>query len=286
MSQVMKALKQSEQAYQAQLAPSAQWRKQVANKPKASKWLLLLCLILPIAIVIGVMLFGQGNSTSLHFLSSPTSSKAKAEANLDAPSPIKVQPEVARHEQTPVTSKQLESTKQDKPLHVTYLRYPEFSNLQPLPQPKPKPVVETKTPPIPSAPPPSVAKSNQSGSKPEDDVDLSNISPELAEKFRAALQATPLTSADKAQSNRNAKAIQLDSDQQRFKGILPAMNFQAHVYVSDASKRWVKVNGKEVHLGQWLVANQVRLESMTPRDLTVSFQGQYIQIPALYEWKG
>ncbi len=54
----------------------------------------------------------------------------------------------------------------------------------------------------------------------------------------------------------------------------------------EEKNRWVKVNGKEVYQGEWIVPNQVKLITMTPRALTVQFQNQLIEIPALYEWRG
>lgn len=278
MSQVMKALKQSEKAYQAQQMPPMGVAKPRQPRLTVSKWLLFLCAFIPLLLVILLFLF-QSPQKVLDSKSDMQANKALiAQASSTQKSNTSsISSKIENKKDLAVSNA---SNRSEKPaLTVQYLKYPNFEHLESLPQPV-KPVRKKQE--ISQSVQTTKSTSIQSSQKRVDDVDLSSISPELADKFRAALKAT---SSTKAQA-RNSNAISLDSQQSRFKGRLPAMNFQAHVYVSDTTKRWVKVNGKEVHIGGWLVQNQVKFESMTPRDLTVSFQGQYIQIPALYEWKG
>nr|WP_281259838.1 general secretion pathway protein GspB [Vibrio albus] len=63
------------------------------------------------------------------------------------------------------------------------------------------------------------------------------------------------------------------------------MDLQTHMYSSSAEGRWVKINGQELHEGDWL-DDQVQLLSISPRNIVVRFGGQQIEIPALYEWEG
>jgi general secretion pathway protein B len=63
------------------------------------------------------------------------------------------------------------------------------------------------------------------------------------------------------------------------------MNFETHVYSSNPNKRWVKVNGNEFIEGDW-ITERVRLVKIEQQSCQISFNGETIQVPALYDWKG
>ncbi len=114
------------------------------------------------------------------------------------------------------------------------------------------------------------------------ELDLSGLSPELAQRVQSALDEDHAADEDifPVQS-----VIRLEEEQAQWHGRLPAMNLQTHMYSSSEEGRWVKINGQELHEGEWL-DDQVRLLSISPRNIVVEFSGQQIEIPALYEWNG
>lgn len=120
-----------------------------------------------------------------------------------------------------------------------------------------------------------------------DELDLSGLSPELAARFESVLSESSdiKDRDDDSTSYDDAAYIELDKRGVQFSGQLPPLNFQTHNYTSKPSYRWVKVNDKEVNIGA-SISNGITLLEINPRDVVIEFQGQKIEIPALYEWKG
>lgn len=181
------------------------------------------------------------------------------------------------------------------------LPYPELSELKPLPKrsqsssvmslPVPSAVtvasdVDLNEPSGQQVDAPSSAQSSQAteqGSSNEpfglDDLDLSGLDPEIARKVAAAMNNEP---SDPRLSN--ADHIALESSEARYRGRLPALNFQTHMYSSDVNRRWIKVNGQELKEGDRL--NSIQLLAIEPQSVTIRFDNDIIDIPALYEWEG
>ncbi|MDN3684261.1 general secretion pathway protein GspB [Vibrio sinaloensis] len=61
--------------------------------------------------------------------------------------------------------------------------------------------------------------------------------------------------------------------------------FQTHVYSSNPNKRWVKVNGTEFSEGD-VIAQGVVLERIEQNLCQLRFEGEVIEVPALYDWQG
>lgn len=119
------------------------------------------------------------------------------------------------------------------------------------------------------------------------DLDLSGLSPELAARFEFVLNA-PIEEQEAHVVSKDidqASYLELDKRGSQLIGRLPPLNFQTHNYTSKPSRRWVKVNDKEVNIGG-SISNGVILLEINPRDVVIEFQGKKIEVPALYEWKG
>lgn len=191
--------------------------------------------------------------------------------------------------------------------------YPDFSVLKPLP------TVNIDMPYFPPVGDATVTKPNSVKVTPDaikmgtmtkeealqlDDIDLSKLSPELALLVQGALntnqtqstlpkveqdtQQQPSTQTDTntAIAKRSyAKAVSLDENRERFRLRLPAMNLQTHMYASVATRRWVMINNKEFAEGGWITP-KVQLLAIEPQSIVVSYEGETVRIPALYEWKG
>lgn len=120
-----------------------------------------------------------------------------------------------------------------------------------------------------------------------DGIDLSGLSPEIAQRLQAAMQSED-SQPSLVRSNNQAtqdQAIELTSTASQWIGTLPALNFQTHVYSSNLAKRWVKVNNIEHQQGDWL-AEGVKLLMIEPQSCLIEFANDRIRIPALYDWKG
>ncbi|MCG3865023.1 MULTISPECIES: general secretion pathway protein GspB [unclassified Photobacterium] len=133
-----------------------------------------------------------------------------------------------------------------------------------------------------------------------DNLDLSGLSPKLAAQLKSAIVATDGESyqdneLDRSVDEADAQPVVKASKQPQSKVIpigllpssiqnqLPKMNFEQHIYSSAPAKRWVKVNGKELHEGD-SIAPGVKLARIESRDVILKFDGYEISMPALSEW--
>lgn len=285
MSEVMKALQQSEQAYQSQSSPKFEGGYRYSTIEKTPhKWLIVSLFVLPFLLV---LLF------------------------------IAVYPLV----QSPKTIEDIPSSenidhKQSPQAHL--LPFPNMKDLRPLPAdteplksfPKTVSTVPTKAQLTEAQsanvePQGRVIKTTQINASSEknqawnvDNIDMSGVSPDIAARFKNAMQTQsrldPQPSskvvAPKPEPLKNpsfdAPMINLVGNEKTYQGRLPKMNFETHMYSSKLTSRWIKVNGSNVHEGEWIVDKVVKLEKILPGSLVVRFDGQNVQIPALYEWAG
>lgn len=119
-----------------------------------------------------------------------------------------------------------------------------------------------------------------------DDLDLSGLSPELAARFESILsESAEYEMEENPEPIQSDGYLQLEKSGSQLVGRLPALNFQTHNYTSKPSRRWIKVNGKEVNVGGSITPS-ISLLEINPRNVVIEFKGQKIEIPALYEWKG
>ena len=64
---------------------------------------------------------------------------------------------------------------------------------------------------------------------------------------------------------------------------LPAMSFSAHMYASNETDRWVRVNGKRIREGDF-IATDLQLMKIDPETVVLSFRGQEFTMNALTDW--
>ncbi|WP_070972416.1 general secretion pathway protein GspB [Vibrio sonorensis] len=150
----------------------------------------------------------------------------------------------------------------------------------------PTPLRQTLEVQVPSNPSLSVVKEPVTPLEPQtatqepfSELDLSQLSPELARKVESALASV------ESEEKRQAETINLQSHAHQYYGKLPKMNFQTHVYASESRKRWIKVNGIEYREGDW-IDGAVEVVSIEPQSTLVKYGNDIISIPALYEWQG
>lgn len=168
----------------------------------------------------------------------------------------------------------------ETPFAFTSERAPEFATLSSTYRPQ-DPVTDLYQTDSESLP---VENAVSTKSQPNDDLlkglDLSALSPELAQRFESALSSQPNQTKE-----RSSDVSNLAQDAQQWYGKLPALNFQTHVYSSKESKRWVKINGTEYGQGDW-INDDLQLVAIEQQSCLVRFKGEEIEIPALYDWQG
>ncbi|OBT07375.1 hypothetical protein A9264_08025 [Vibrio sp. UCD-FRSSP16_10] len=165
-------------------------------------------------------------------------------------------------------------------------------NVKPIPSNVSKPVAVAKSTDVPVKNNHTTAKSTTT---PNDDwslpkLDLSKLSPELAGRISNVLDNPSDYSVDEMSDVDDSKLdhthmSQLDKDGERYKGRLPAMNLQTHMYASNSKHRWVKINGKELQEGD-AINSDAKLIEIAPRYVVIEFLDEKIKVPALYDWKG
>jgi len=252
MSKVMQALENSERLHQA-IEPSANYGLQASQagiKP-TSKWICALAVVAPSLIVAGGMAYQTYHDYQQQWLADNVSQTII----VDVPFALEVQTAPAFNA-----------------LRDTYKVPSEPSELSTMDLAQEESVIDSK-----------VSPSAQKPNKDEDllkGIDLSGLSPELAQRFESAISSQP----NKTKTvSRDASNLAQDAEQ--WYGKLPPLNFQTHVYSSQESKRWVKINGTEYGQGDW-INDELQLIAIEQQSCLVRYQGELIEIPALYDWQG
>ncbi|NRQ44234.1 general secretion pathway protein GspB [Rheinheimera sp. YQF-2] len=120
---------------------------------------------------------------------------------------------------------------------------------------------------------------------PEPAVDP-EVSAELRDKFASAIEATEDSRrSNTVQRNAAAPARDINSLERQLQQQIPPLRFDAHVYATTASQRWVKVNGKTLQEGQWVTAD-IRIKEITPQFVLLQWGSQLFSMAALTEWPG
>ncbi|GAA5648002.1 general secretion pathway protein GspB [Vibrio proteolyticus] len=250
MSNVLKALEQSERSHQ-QLhnsAPGGASRQAVSHRADTPLWLHATCLLLPAVATVSWVGYQSYQSALVDWISS----NQPQEVVVDVPAALSVKP------------------------------YPDFATLAvnrrttPLPQAEPAIRRDEPTPSTSSAP---------SADSELDGVDLSSLPPSLARRVEAAMSSESVRAAMRDTGEADDAAVDLSMAGDDLIGQLPAMNFQTHVYTSDANRRWVKINGQEYKQGEQIDAD-TQLVRIAPQSCTIRFRGKLIRVPALYDWPG
>ncbi|WP_394248820.1 general secretion pathway protein GspB [Vibrio profundi] len=119
-----------------------------------------------------------------------------------------------------------------------------------------------------------------------ENLDMSEFSPELALTIESILSGSnQISSSGQETIGAHGSALDIEKDSAQLEGWLPKLNFQTHMYSSDETKRWIKVNDQEVSQGEWL-KEDVQVVDIEPQFVIIQFKRLNIKVPALYEWQG
>ncbi len=117
----------------------------------------------------------------------------------------------------------------------------------------------------------------------ESDVE---VSPELMARFNKAIDELD----SRATEPKNETKVTVRDDMPRVDQLpvrmltrLPSMAFNAHMYASRPSDRWVRVNGKQLGEGDW-IEDEVQIVKIEAQRVILSFEGKEFSMAALTDW--
>ena len=116
------------------------------------------------------------------------------------------------------------------------------------------------------------------------DDEFNDVPNNLKSAFERAVQDVDNKHvADITRSTKNssyAEPVELLPDS--LQSLIPTIKYQAHIYASEASKRWIKINGRELYEGDNIgVLNVIEI---TPEQSLFSYDGYEFTLKALQDW--
>lgn len=106
---------------------------------------------------------------------------------------------------------------------------------------------------------------------------------ELKDKFRYAMAAANDGSRPTKITEHAAPARDISTLDDSLQRQIAPIRFEAHVYATEPTQRWVKVNGKDLQEGQWLTAD-IQLKEITPQYVLMQNGRQLFSMEALSDW--
>lgn len=160
-------------------------------------------------------------------------------------------------------------------------RWGETASIEPVDwEAEPEPEVVQNTPQVAERP-----QGNQSNQATETEVsrealDLSAVSPDLLQRFEAAVNDT----SDGTGSQAGASVIPpLNELSGSFQSQVPAFSYDSHMYRSSASQRWIELNGQRLYEGDAL--NRLTILRIEPQRVVLVMGSQAFSQPALEDWQ-
>ncbi|BBN80797.1 hypothetical protein PA25_07820 [Pseudoalteromonas sp. A25] len=120
--------------------------------------------------------------------------------------------------------------------------------------------------------------------KEQEDSALAGVSDELKEAFAQAVAQTETqpTHHVTASSRDSARATPIELLPNALQNSLPPLRYQAHIYATDADKRWIKLNNRELYEGDSIGALQ--LVEITPEQALFNYDGYEFSMKAMQDW--
>lgn len=117
-------------------------------------------------------------------------------------------------------------------------------------------------------------------SNPELDAVPSKLKDAFAQAIKDSEQEQDYEVTQASRSSSRVEPVELLPD--GLQAMLPSIKYQAHIYSSSADKRWIKLNGRELHEGDSIGALKVR--EITPEQSVLDFDGYEFSLKALQDW--
>ncbi|WP_404397143.1 general secretion pathway protein GspB [Idiomarina loihiensis] len=110
-------------------------------------------------------------------------------------------------------------------------------------------------------------------------LDLSTVSPDLLQRFEAAVNDTS-TGDHRTDTSVIPSLSELSRSFQRQ---VPAFSYDSHMYRSSASQRWIELNGQRLYEGDAL--SQLTILRIEPQKVVLVKDSQAFSQPALEDWQ-
>jgi len=123
---------------------------------------------------------------------------------------------------------------------------------------------------------------------------VDGVSNDLLSRFQDAIEETENEAPNKAEISefKNDQPSVFNGDitnvksltqmPQNIQNALPILNFEQHIYASDGHG-WVTVNGRDRYEGDY-INDDLRVDTILPQHVILSFQGEQFSLPALTNW--
>ena len=116
------------------------------------------------------------------------------------------------------------------------------------------------------------------------DPELDQVSDELKDAFAQAVAETEGNSNNEviATTPDSARATPIELLPQGLQNSIPRLRYQAHIYATEADKRWIKLNNRELYEGDSIGA--LTLLEITPEQALFDFDGYEFTLKAMQDW--
>lgn len=119
-----------------------------------------------------------------------------------------------------------------------------------------------------------------------DELEDTEVSAELQQRFAQAMDELEQEGSGRSQVRvHDAPARDITELAPQVQRQLPPMRFEAHVFATMPSRRWVKVNGRTLQQGQWLTTD-IQLVEIHQNHVVLRYRQQEFSMAALSEWPG
>jgi len=115
------------------------------------------------------------------------------------------------------------------------------------------------------------------------------VSQALLQKFNKAIEELD-SNSDEGNQRQPETRVTVNQALQRVDQLpvrvltrLPTMKFSAHMYASNSSDRWVKVNGNQLGEGDW-IADKVQIVAIEGQKVVLQFENERFTMAALTDW--
>ncbi|QTL35724.1 general secretion pathway protein GspB [Pseudoalteromonas viridis] len=121
----------------------------------------------------------------------------------------------------------------------------------------------------------------------QQDEALADVPDELKKAFEQAVEKTApkserIVSEVLSSTKGSARATPVELLPPQLQESLPRLRYQAHIYATDAEKRWIKLNNRELYEGDNMGALQ--LVEITPEQALFDFDGIEFTLQAMQDW--
>ena len=119
----------------------------------------------------------------------------------------------------------------------------------------------------------------------ESQIDYSNVSDELKDRFQYAL----LTNREEGKAiieSENSDGSDIHQMATSFQKKVPAFSYDFHVYSTLLEERWIRINGEDLREGEFDSSGKIEVVEIQPERTFFRCEGQSFSVQSLTNWNG